>query len=624
MQRTLELLSAGQLKEASRACRKAIQARPDIPEAHLLLAEIHHQGGDAAKARESAARALRLRPGWSEGHVALGNAEALGGNFTLAEREFRAAIAAGTPSAGIHANLGHVLARQGRLHEARQAYEQALAGAPEALDLHLNVARILGELGEKALAFEKLRGVAERFPGSAQLHLALGNALSDLGRYDEAIAHYGLVLHVDAALFNQARALFALGRNDEAIAGLRELLRRDARASEPREQLLRVLHASSRFAEMEALAREGRTLHPTAIVYAHQLGVALWWQGRHEEAIAAFDAVEGLAQERTSAAYREAKLDQATSLLVMGRWREGWQAYQWRPTRITWRTRFPQVSENPQAVAALRGPARILILGEQGLGDDLFFLRFAVALRDRGHLLRGALDPRLVPLLAGIPGLFEELAPSFAAAPDADLTVLSGDLPLAAAQDLAAPLPLPVDPARRASFEARLREFGPPPYVGVTWRAGVLPEERKQQAMFYLVKEVPPADLGAALRPLKATVCILQRKPAPEDLGRFVAALGRPAMDLSAVNDDLQDALAVLSLIDEYVGVSNTNTHLRAGCPRKGARVLVHHNPEWRWELHGLRSSWFPLFTVYRQSARDGWSPTLEALTADLAAQFAA
>jgi hypothetical protein len=110
----------------------------------------------------------------------------------------------------------------------------------------------------------------------------------------------------------------------------------------------------------------------------------------------------------------------------------------------------------------------------------------------------------------------------------------------------------------------------------------------------------------------------------PEDLARFTAALGRPALDLSAVNDDLQDALAVLSLIDEYVGVSNTNTHLRAGCSGKNARVLVHHNPEWRWGLHGPRSSWFPLFTVYRQSARNGWSPTLEALAADLAATFAA
>lgn len=621
---TFQLLSAGQLKEAQRACRKAIQARPDLPEAHLLLSEIHHQGGDAAKARESATRALRLRPGWSEAHVALGNAEALAGNAAAAEAQFRSAIAAGSPGAGSHANLGHVLTRQGRLQEAREAYELALARAPDALELELNVAMILGELGEKAQALERLLGVAERFPDSPQAHFALGNALSDLGRNEEAISHYGRALELDAALFNQARALFAIGRSEEAIAALRELLKRAPGAAEPREQLLRVLHAGRRFGEMEAAAREGMAIHPTAVAYAHQLGVALWWQDRHEEAIAAFHKVDGLATDRTSAAYREAKLDQATSLLTLGRWREGWEAYQWRPTRTAWRTRFPEVSEDPRAIAALGHPARILILGEQGLGDDLFFLRFAVRLRERGHELRGSFDQRLVPILAGIPGLFDQLASSYGTAAEADLTILSGDLPLAAVQDLAAPLPLPVDPARRADFEARLRGFGPPPYIGVTWRAGALPEERKQQGIFYLVKEVPPGELGASLQPLKATVCVLQRKPAAEDHQRFVAALGRPALDLSSVNDDLRDALAALSVLDDYVGVSNTNTHLRAGCAGKTARVLVHHNPEWRWELGGARSAWFPQFSVYRQSARDGWSPTLKDLTFDLTKAIAA
>lgn len=623
-----QLLSAGQLKEAQRACRKAVQARPDLPEAHLLLSEIHHQGGDAAKAREAATRALRLRPGWSEAYVALGNAEAVAGNLQPAEEHFRSAIAAGTPSAGIHASLGHVLMRQGRLQEAREAYERALSRDPGALELQLNVAMILGELGDKTQALERLLAAVERFPDSPQAHFALGNALADLGRNGEAVPRYGRALELEplfsAARFNQARALFASGRNDEASARLRELLKLDPGATEPMEQLLRVLHASRRFAEMEAAAREGMALHPNAIAFAHQLGVALWWQQRHEEAIAAFDRVERLAPDRMSAAYREAKVDQAISLLALGRWREGWEAYQRRPTRTAWRARFPQVSEDPRAIAALRRPARILVLGEQGLGDDLFFLRFAPGLRERGHQLRGSFDPRLLPIVAAIPGLFDELSPSYASAPEADLSILSGDLPLAAGQEVAPPLPLPVDPGRRAGFEALLRKFGPPPYLGVTWRAGALPEERKGQAVFYLVKEVPPGELGAALRPLQATVCILQRKPAADDQQRFCEALGRPALDLSAVNDDLQDALAVLSLLDDYIGVSNTNTHLRAGCPGKAARVLVPFNPEWRWGLRAGHSSWFPDFSLYRKSARDGWIPTLEILTSDLAKAIAA
>jgi tetratricopeptide (TPR) repeat protein len=549
-----QLLSAGQLREAQRACRKAVQARPDLPEAHLLLSEIHHQGGDAARARESADRALRLRPGWSEAYVALGNADALAGNTQAAEHQFRSAIAAGSPGAGVHANLGNVLMRQGRLQEARDAYERALSHDPGVLELQLNVAMILGELGEKAQAVDRLR----------------------------------------------------------------ELLKRDPHATEAREQLLRLLHGSQRFAEMEAVAREGAAINPMHIAFTHQLGVACWWQERYEEALAAFDAVERAAQDRTSNAYREAKVDQATSLLALGRWREGWEAYQWRPTRVTWRTHFPKVSEDPAAIAKLREPARILVVGEQGLGDDVFFLRFAAGLRSRGHRLCGAFDPRLTPILAAIPGLFEELAGSFKAAPEAELTILSGDLPLAAAQDFAAPMPLPVEPDRRARFEKILRDFGPPPYIGVTWRAGPLPEDLKQQGVFYLVKAVPPEELGAALRPLKATFCVVQRKPTAEDQQRFAAGLGRAALDLSAMNDDLRDALALLSVLDDYVGVSNTNTHLRAGCPGKVARVLAASNPEWRWGVHGGRSPWFPDFCVYRQDRRAGWAPALETLRREL------
>jgi tetratricopeptide (TPR) repeat protein len=620
---TFQLLSSGRLEEARRACRKAIQGRPDVPEAHLLLSEIHHQGADAAKAREAADRALRLRPGWSEAYVALGNAEALAGNLQPAEAHFRAALAAASPGAGVHANLGHVLMRQGRLQEAREAYERALSRDPGALELQLNVAMVLGELGEKAQALERLLAAAQSFPDSAQAHFALGNVLADLGRNSEAIARYTRVLELvpsfSEALFNQAAVLFASGRNDEAIAALRELLERDPQARDPRELLLRVLHASARFSEMEAVAREGMRIDPDAIPYPHQLGVALWWQERHDQALAAFDALERIAKDRTSTAYREAKLDQATALLTAGRGREGWEAYLCRPTRVAWRSRFPRLTEDPRTVAALDRPARILILGEQGLGDDLFFLRFAPSLLERGHQLLGCFDERLAPLLSGIPGMFAELTSTYdLAIIEADITVLSADLPLATGLERPAPLALPVDAARSARFEALLRESGPPPYIGVTWRAGALPDERRQQGMFYLTKEVPAHELGAALRPLRATICVLQRRPAPEDYQRFVAALGRPALDLSAVNDDLRDALAVLSILDDYVGVSNTNTHLRAGCARKPARVLVHSNPEWRWGLMGARSPWFPEFVVYRQDSRDGWASALNTLRSDL------
>ena len=107
----------------------------------------------------------------------------------------------------------------------------------------------------------------------------------------------------------------------------------------------------------------------------------------------------------------------------------------------------------------------------------------------------------------------------------------------------------------------------PPPYVGVTWRAGLL---RGGAAALSRRADLDQARAGRGARRgccgrSQATIVILQRRPDPQDLAQFRAALGRDALDAADMNDDLRDALALLSLLDEYIGVSNTNMHLLAG-----------------------------------------------------------
>ena len=97
----------------------------------------------------------------------------------------------------------------------------------------------------------------------------------------------------------------------------------------------------------------------------------------------------------------------------------------------------------------------------------------------------------------------------------------------------------------------------------------------------------------------------------------FPVPSGRKAHDLTALNDDLEDMLAALSLLDEYVAVSNTNVHLRAGAGRT-SRVLVPNPPEWRWMAAGDESPWFPGCRVYRQKLSGDWEEAFAALTGDL------
>jgi len=109
----------------------------------------------------------------------------------------------------------------------------------------------------------------------------------------------------------------------------------------------------------------------------------------------------------------------------------------------------------------------------------------------------------------------------------------------------------------------------------------------------------------------------LQREPTAEELAEFERGARRAVHDLSDLNEDLEGMLALLSLLDDYVGVSNTNMHLRAGVGRP-ARVLVPQPPEWRWLNVGRESFWFPGFTVYRQAIDRSWTAALQELADDL------
>jgi hypothetical protein len=176
-------------------------------------------------------------------------------------------------------------------------------------------------------------------------------------------------------------------------------------------------------------------------------------------------------------------------------------------------------------------------------------------------------------------------------------------------------------PDKLAEVRKHLATLGSPPYIGVTWRAGTAPEEQNSIS-WVLYKTIGVSTLAATLKRASGTVLVLQRKPIGGEIDAFSAALGRPAHDLSALNEDLESMLALLALIDDYVGVSNTNMHLRAAVG-KTARVLIPAPAEWRWMQSGRSSPWFPGFSLYRQSLQGSWDSALRTLKRDLEENYA-
>ena len=275
-------------------------------------------------------------------------------------------------------------------------------------------------------------------------------------------------------------------------------------------------------------------------------------------------------------------------LLSTAHWREGWRLYR------------------DSSPAPIRGE-RIVLRGEQGIGDVLFFLRFAPALRARGVRITLACEKKLHSILSPGPVLDEIRE-------DTGEGVRIGDLPLLLeSQDTPPAWPL------EARAKASLESLGPAPYLGVTWRAGTdLARQREiGEDPSALAKALAPALLGKALRGWPGTVIVLQRGARAADGAEFAAAFQGRFHDLSALGDDLPALLPVLAGLDDYVGVSNANMHFLAGLG-KTARVLVPYPGEWRWMRRAGPSPWFPGFAVYRQMQSRDWARALADLRAAL------
>jgi Tfp pilus assembly protein PilF len=444
----------------------------------------------------------------------------------------------------------------------------------------------------------------------------LAIAYIESGRYEEALGALRRTLKLRPAF---ADAHYNIGHVQErceqlvdAEASYRRALAIEPQHADAKHNLARVLLMTGQLSPALALARETHADLPDDVERMVNLARALADTQGPRAGVEFLDTCVG----------RRPDIPRLHDLLAimqlsLGDWRAGWREYAWRTGANRWSD--PALRPLP---ADLSGRA-VCLTADQGLGDMLFFLRFASAIRARSGTVVFQAPPRLLPLLADHPHL-DHVVSVGGALPQGlavERTVLLGDLPYVLdAQDVPPPLPVkPRDDLVR-EWRAALAALGPAPYVGLTWRAGTDPRAMSQFAVRreMLFKEIPKPLLARAVGAVRGTLVSVQRLPhagEPAELGRLAA---RPVHDLSAANDDLERMTALLAVLDEYVGVSNTNMHLRAGLGST-AKVLMPHPPEFRWMIDG-DSPWFPAFRVYRQQADRSWDNALTRLAEDLQA----
>lgn len=464
-----------------------------------------------------------------------------------------------------------------QLDSARDVLSVALAHNPTAVQLKVLTGRITHMLGQLSRAEANYEQALAQEPDNVEALLGLGQVLRDLNRHDDAL-----------------KPVERAATIEENANTLTQLTFTQVNACHYEEALKTCDHIE--------------TLHPWLAPYLlSSRAVSHAYLGQYEQAMRCLDEAQGL--QATNPGF---SVFRGMVQLQHENYAEGWVGYRYRALNDAQHTRllpYPPWRGEPLEHKT------ILILAEQGLGDQIMF---ASCLPD---LL--ALGPKKV-LLEANARVEKTLARSFPAiqvfpSSQRGFEWLPQDscpdyyLPIA---DLAgyfrqskADFPehdgyLVADPDVVAGWKARLAAVNAKPKIGISWRGGTQQTRRA-------VRSLQLEELEGLLVDPRFQFVNLQYGAVQEELANFARERGLTILDWPEAIRDLDEFAALVSALDLVVTVCNTTVHY-SGALGKPCWVMTPFIPEWRYGIDAPRMRWYPATRMFRQKDPGDW-PTVHA-----------
>ncbi len=167
---------------------------------------------------------------------------------------------------------------------------------------------------------------------------------------------------------------------------------------------------------------------------------------------------------------------------------------------------------------------------------------------------------------------------------------------------------LAADPNLVAQWRDRFESLGPGLKVGISWRAGGKPLERRKRST--------PLDLWAPLFAVQNTHFVnLQYGDAIDDVADVRDRFGLTLHDWEQGDPlvDMDSFAAKIAALDLVISVGNATVHL-AGSVGTSAWTLLPMIPSWRWMVRGDKSPWYSTVRLFRQPRRNDWQPVFDRL----------
>lgn len=588
-----------------------------------------HRKGQLAEALVCYRQLLKVAPHHAEALHMAGVAEFQRQNFDLAAQaiEHSLKIAGANPMA--HFNFGNACRAMGRIDEALDAYGKAIELRPDYPEARINRGLLAFDNHHWGWAAADLAFVVRRQP-TAPLLIKLGLACHQLKRFDEAAAAHAQAIALDPAnpeaCCHLGSALMMLERGDEALACYDQALALAPRYGTAYFNRGNALVAAGQWQQAADSYRQALACEPSHHAARIQLGIVLGWLGHSAEALAQFDQI--LAMEPGHAL---AHFHKGLELLITEDLEHGWAEYEWRLSDRSLAAdgvvhQFDRIA-NDWAGEKLNG--QLLVLPEQGLGDQIFHAALLTEARNRTEGIIACVDDRLISLFSRSMPEIEFISPAQLRARSAEgslqcaAQIQAGSLgrylradPLAL-QRVGSPY-LRADQARANALRARLQPDTAPAglHCGIAWHSKNAQSGNK--------KSLDLIQLAPVLSQPDVHFVDLQYGDTTAERTALKTATGIDVMRLDDVDNlrDIDGLAALIDACDLVITVSNSTAHLAAALG-KPVLVMLADGPGLFWFWHRDRddSPWYPSARLLRQTVPGNWSDVVTRASAELAAR---
>lgn len=424
-----------------------------------------------------------------------------------------------------------------------------------------------GKLQEAGVIYRKILEKQPKNPDA--LHL-LGVIAHQAGRYKDAVYYISKAVEIkkDAVYYgNLGMAYDALGKEEESTKSFQKAL-------------------------------EINPHYGNAYLAHYNLGVYFKDRGEIKKALEHYDKAISLNKD-----FSEAHWNKGLILLLLEDFKKGWEEYEYRFKKAK-----PTDSRDfgkPKWDGSLLKGKRILVVSEQGFGDNIQFIRYIPLIKEKGGYVILECKRDLRRLFEDFPGVDE-----FVEREDKKISDINFDfyihlmsLPKVLGTNLSnIPYKVPylkAEPELVKKFKKKLKgRFK----IGIAWAGNPNQDNDKNRSTTlenFRVLKLPGVRLFSLQKDKKN------------------AELDSDITDMSEYIDDFADTAAIIENLDLIISVDTSIAHL-AGAMCKPVWTLLCFIPDWRWLVKGEKSPWYPSMRLFRQKKPGDWVSVSEEVKKEL------